>query len=258
MSTKPVPAYLRALGARPIPETITLEGRTYSQVRVFKNDFFAVTALYEDAGRRVLVKIGRQASFLGLPMRWVGRLLARREAVAMTVLSGLPGIPRLLCRWGDTGIIREFIEGHPLSKGEHVNDDFHDRLSELIEAIHRKGMAYVDLEKCENVLIGNDGRPYLFDFQIAWYWPRAWGGELWPIRVIRGWFQSGDRYHLVKLRRRTRPDQLTPQQLSASYQKPWYVRFQRVITAPFQRIRRAILAKIDPRRQPGERGRVSL
>ena len=85
-------------------------------------------------------------------------------------------------------------------------------------------MAYVDLEKCENVLVGDDGLPHLFDFQISWYWSRRWGGELLPLRVMRGWFQRGDRYHLIKLRRRTRPDQLSPEVLAASYRKPWYVR----------------------------------
>ena len=172
-------------------------------------------------------------------------------------LDDVEGVPRLIADWGKNGIIREFVEGEPLAKGRRVKDGFHAHLRDLIDRIHRRGMAYVDLEKCENVLEGKDGKPYLFDFQIAWYLPRRWGGELFPARVLRGWFQNGDRYHLAKLQRRTRPDQMTPEELVASYKRPWYVHVQRWLTLPFTVMRRIVLRLVDPRRKQGERGRVS-
>jgi hypothetical protein len=225
--------------------------------RVFKNDFFAVTAMYEGESGKVVLKVARQASFLVIPLAWVGRLLAAREQAALEVLADLEGIPKWIGRWAETGIVREYIEGHPLAKGERVPDDFHPRLRRVIEGIHERGMAYVDLEKCENVLVGDDGRPYLFDFQISWYHPRRWGGELWPARRLRRWFQEGDRYHLIKLQRRTRPDQLSPELLAASYRKPWYVHVHRMVARPLTLIRRAILDRVDPRRKSGERGRAT-
>ncbi len=253
---KKIPPSLTALGRGSLPPEIEVSGGRYALRRVFKNDFFAITAMYEGEVGRVLLKVGRQASFLLLPMAWVGRWLAAREQAALTHLDDVNGIPKFMARWGPTGIIREYVEGHPLAKSEHVADDFHPRLRSLIEVIHRQGMAYVDLEKCENVLVGDDGRPYLFDFQISWYLPDRWGGKLWPMRVLRGWFQRGDLYHLLKLQRRTRPDQLSPEALAASYRKPWYVRVHRMVTWPFTCVRRAILNRVDPRRE-GERGRVS-
>ncbi len=250
------PPSLRALGRRSLPTQIEVDGQCYSQLRVFKNDFFAATALYEGTAGKVILKVQRQARFLLIPLGWVGRILAAREAAAMRRLSGLTGIPKLIGRWGKTGIVREYIEGHTLSSKERVPDDFHDRLRALIEAVHARGMAYVDLEKCENVLVGDDGRPYLFDFQIAWYLQRRWGGELPPARLLRRWLQAGDRYHLIKLQRRTRPDQLSDEARSASYAKPWFVRVHHFITRPFTRVRRAVLNRIDPGGKRGERGRM--
>ena len=224
---------------------------------VFKDDFFAVTARYDGDGGSVILKVNRQASLFGLPMRWVGRFLASREQACFRRLADVDGIPAFIARWDGTGVVRGFAAGHAMKKGEPVADDFHDRLTALIDAIHDRGMAYVDLEKCENVLVGEDGKPYLFDFQISWYVPKSWGGNLWPLRKIRGWFQNGDLYHLVKLHRRTRPDQLTQEQLEASYRRPWYVRVHRFVTWPLLWCRRRILDKIDPRRGDSERGRVS-
>lgn len=251
-----VPPSLTALGRRSLPATIDVGDQRYSHRKTFKNDFFAITALYEGEAGRVLLKVGRQAPFLFVPLRWVGRLLAAREAAALSRLHDVEGVPRMIDRWGATGIVREFIEGSPLQKGERVPDDFHALLRSLIGEIHAREMAYVDLEKCENVLLGEDGKPYLFDFQIAWYVPPRWGGRLWPMRLLRRWFQRGDLYHLVKLQRRTRRDQLSPAQLAASYRKPWYVHVHRWMTWPFLRVRRIILDRIDPRRGRGERGQV--
>ena len=253
---KQVPPSLTALGRRSLPVEIDVGGSRYTHRRTFKNDFFAVTAMYEGEAGRVLLKVGRQAGFMAVPLAWVGRLLAAREEAALERLADLDGIPRFIGRWGATGFVREFVEGHPLAKEERVADDFHARLRALIDEIHARGMAYVDLEKCENVLVGDDGRPYLFDFQIAWYVPESWGGELWPLRRLRRWFQAGDRYHLIKLQRRTRPDQLSPEVLAASYRRPWYMRAYGRMSRPLTWCRRVILDRLDPRRKHGERGRV--
>lgn len=253
--SRSTPTWLLALGSAGLPPRVSAGGRAYHLSRVFKHDFFAATALYEGEGEKVLVKINRQASLGGLPLRWIGRILANRECAALARLEGIPGIPRLIARPDRTGFIREFVEGEPMVKGRPVPDDFHEKLRDLVAEIHRRDMAYVDLEKCENVLVGADGRPYLFDFQIAWYVSPRRGGNLWPLTALRRFFQRGDLYHLAKLKRRTRPDQMSAEDLAASYRKPWYVRLHQLLVRPFTLLRRWVLGRIDPRRKGGERGR---
>ena len=251
------PPSLTALGRDSLPQHLVVGTHAYERRCILKNDFFAATGVYEGDLGRVVLKAQRQASFLGIPLQWMGRVLAARERRALERLSDLPGVPRLLGSWGKTGLVREYIEGRTLADVEHVDDDFHPRLRALIEAIHARGMAYVDLEKPSNVLVGEDGRPYLFDFQICWYLPRRWGGELAPARMLRRWLQAGDLYHLAKLQRRSRPDQLSPGDRAASYRLPWFVRVHRILTRPLTRIRRWILSRVDPQRKRGERGRIT-
>lgn len=254
--SKPTPPWLLALGRKTLPPEITVKGKTFRPARTFKHDFFAATAMYEGDGGKVLVKINRRASLGGVPLRWIGRILANRECAALERLAGIRGVPRLMERLEETGFVREFVDGEPMAKGRWVPDDFHARLRTLVKEIHRRDMAYVDLEKCENVLVGADGQPYLFDFQIAWYVAPKWGGNLWPLTALRRFFQQGDLYHLRKLQRRTRPDQFSAEELAASYVKPWYVRLHLRIVRPFTLLRRWVLGKIDPRRKRGERGRI--
>jgi len=248
------PVCLRALGGQDMPAGIDVGGVRFRHVRTFKHDFFAATGLYQGAGRQAIVKIGRRVGFLGLPLGWLGRRLSGHEAELLDRLAGQEGVPELLGLCGGDTVVRGYIPGHALRKGEQVGDEFFGRLWRIVAAMHHRGMAYVDLEKRQNVLVGDDGRPYLIDFQIGWPWPVG------PLAdtALGGWLrrrlQQGDLYHLRKLQRRCRPDQMTPQDLAASYDRPWPVRLHRRLTKPFTTFRRWVLSRVDPKRGDAERG----
>ena len=255
-ASKKTPPWLLALGKEPPPESIELDGRTYGLEHVFKHDFFAYTALYAAGSRRVVLKIGRKASLFGLPLGWIGRLHAWHESAVFSDVDDLEIVPRFTGRYGRHGLTHEYVEGRQVVRGERVPDDFYDRLREGLAAIHERGMAYVDLEKPENVLIGGDGRPYLFDFQISYRWPFRRGGDLAPFRWLRSQLQASDRYHVTKLQRRTRPDQMTDAEIAASRRRPRHIELYGRATRPFTRLRRRVLNRIDPVKKRGERGRV--
>jgi len=254
---KKVPASLRALGRFEPPEVIRVGDCEYAFARCFKHDFFACTSLYEGEAGRVILKLNRQADICGLPGQWIGRVLANHEAECYRAVSDLEAVPRFVGRWGATGIVHEYVEGGPLVKGAAVPDDFFDRLERAVGEIHAREMAYVDLEKRQNVLLGDDGRPYLVDFQISWRLRPEYGGRTALAHWLRTRLQEGDRYHLLKLRRRFRPDQLSPVQLEASYRRPFWVRLHARLTRPLLTLRRSTLNRLDPRRSSGERGTMS-
>lgn len=235
---------LRALGRHEMPEQVLVGDRTYRRVQVFKHDFFAATGLYRGPDGLAVLKIGRRADFLGLPMAWIGQFLANREADIYERVHDLAGVPRFVGRVGKDAFLHEYVPDHPLQKGEPVDDAFFGRLTDLIEQIHTREMAYVDLEKRSNILVGDDGRPHLIDFQISWYWPLPWGGRLAPLRWIRKILQASDRYHLLKHRRRVRPDQLTEEQIAQTYKPPPYIGFHRHLARPFTLLRRRTLLRM--------------
>ncbi|MFM8951864.1 MAG: hypothetical protein ACKOOF_02200 [Planctomycetaceae bacterium] len=70
-------------------------------------------------------------------------------------------------------------------------------------------MAHVDLHKRENILVDDDGRPHLIDFQISFALPRS---NRLAARLCGGLMrllQRCDDYHLFKHRLRHRPDQIS-------------------------------------------------
>ena len=252
----PFDRVLKALRLAELPAEIAVAGRRLAKVRTFKHDFFAVTALYEDRRGPVVLKVGRVADILGLPGAWIGRLLTLREAAFYEELADLSGVPAYLGLWRTgkgrsrmTGFAHVFVPGHPLRRHEWVGHRFFDQLRELLDQMHSRGLAYVDLNKRENILVGDDGRPHLIDFQISHRASSAWS----PLARL---LQRGDDYHFCKHKRRHRPDLCTTAEREMAARRSGWIDLHRLLTRPFQRLRRGALKKIDPAHE-SERTRLA-
>lgn len=234
---------MRALGRAGLPRALSLNDRTYALFRTVKHDFFAATAFYrDDAGRTVVLKVSRTTDFAGVPLAWLGRWLCRREMHFYNKLSDLPNIPTLLGVVGPTGFVHEFVPGRPLEKNQPVPDGFFAELQQLLAELHRRGVAYVDTDKPQNILLGDDGRPHLIDFQIS-YDLESLGD--WPIN--RWWLQRlqhEDLYHVVKHKRRMRPDEMTPGEMAVATRRSALIRFHRLVTKPYFLIRRRTFKRL--------------
>jgi hypothetical protein len=255
---RPRPALFRALGHREPPDQVCINGHTYHKVRVFKHDSWAATAFYMGTnGRRVVCKFNRQQGLGWLPLHWIGHWLARREAALLRRLSHVPNLPR----WsGDVyvggvkqvhAVAHDFIPGHPLGRYEHVDDHFFPALKRCLTEMHRHDVAYVDLHKRENILVGADGKPYLLDFQISLALPPWWPANSTLTQILLHLFQRSDEYHLDKHVARCRPDQLGRDRASASAHRPWWIRLHRLVAVPFRTLRRGLLTRLGIRDQSG-------
>jgi hypothetical protein len=137
----------------------------------------------------------------------------------------------------------DFIEGHPLRWHDVVDDQFFDKLDARLRAMHQRHVAYVDMNKAENVIVNAKGDPCLIDFQISQRWTSVW------LRFPLGILQRSDLYHSFKLRRRFRPDLLDRRQETQGI--PWWIRAHRTIATPFRACRRRLLVGLRIRTGKG-------
>jgi hypothetical protein len=234
---------MRALGRYGLPPAIVLRGVAYRHAQTVKHDFFAATGFYQNEdGDRVVLKVGRVTPFAGIEMEWVGRWLCRRELRFYRALAELPNVPRLLGTVGKTGFVHAFVPGQPLRRHLNVPDGYFGKLQALMGEIHSRRIAYVDANKSPNILVGDDGQPYLIDFQISWDLH-----ELGNTRLNRCWLrrlQREDRYHILKHKRRLRPHELTPEERQAAQQPSFLIRLHRLITRPYFRLRRTTFKRL--------------
>lgn len=226
-----------ACGQAGLPKQINCEGKPWQLETVFKHDFFACTGRYrcEQTHEYIVLKISRLQSFLGIPCTWIGHFLRNREIGILRQLDDLDQVPQTIKPFGRNGLVYRYIEGRSLDEKPDLPDDFFDQLQTLLTTIHQRNICYMDLNKRGNILAGKDGRPYVIDFQISLCMPAQW------CNWLRGLFQQEDLYHLLKHKRKLRPDLLTQNEAQSVKKPSLLIRSHRAIARPFQKIRRPVL-----------------
>jgi hypothetical protein len=253
MQGKPRPALFRALGKSDPPDCITLQNRNYSLAQIFKHDSWAATALYESDGKKVICKFNRKQSIFGLSMSWLGRFLAKREAFFYSILADLPSIPLGLgpARVGEkiqsNSFAHDYIEGHPLQADDRLSESFYLELQEQLEQMHERGIAYMDLHKKENIIVGDDGRGYFVDFQVSFH---CHPNHLFsPSRYFFRFFKKADDYHLLKHRLANHSSRETRDTLEQN--RPFWIRLHRFFAVPLRTLRRRLLVLLGIRTGQG-------
>jgi predicted Ser/Thr protein kinase len=101
----------------------------------------------------------------------LGRMSIRREERIYKRLDGMPFVPRYLGRLDKDAIILERIEARPIQEFRRTDIDAHffDELSECVAELHNRGVVHMDLRHRSNLLVGQDGRPKIIDFEAALY-----------------------------------------------------------------------------------------
>lgn len=282
------PDWLRALGAREPPETIVCDDRRFRLREIYKHDSWAATARYASSdpttysasrsptspfagipanaaaeqalsSRQIVCKFNRQSRLGGVPMGWLGRRLARREAEAYRRLSGICGVAQgcgpifqVDGQRIEHAVAHEYIPGEPLDPQHSLPDDFFPALRETLRAVHAAGIAYVDLHKRENVLVSSEGHPYLIDFQVSFQGPASAGETgAQPICWLLVKLQAMDRFCLAKHVRNHRPDQLERLGLERDLDPPRWLQLHRKLAAPLRGLRRRLLTRLRVRDASG-------
>jgi hypothetical protein len=230
---------MRALGRDELPEALEVDGKNYCREKIVKHDFFAATGFYcAEDGTRAVLKMGRTTTFFGIPIKWIGRRLCQRELGCYRRLGDVPNVPDVLGVVGETGFLHTYVPGRPLARKDPVPDDFFPQLQALLSEVHRRNMAYVDTNKPENILLGDDGRPYLIDFQISFAIDANCRNLIkrWSLRRL----QRADVYHILKHKRRMRKDQLTGDEAEIVARRGALIHLHRIVTKPYFVIRRRL------------------
>ncbi|MEW6079771.1 MAG: RIO1 family regulatory kinase/ATPase [Thermodesulfobacteriota bacterium] len=142
----------------------------------------------------------------------VGRFLIWREVKAYRKLEGVRGVPRLLRIDAGPSLVVEAITGMDLKQAirqRKVGSAFFDALKALVDRIHERGMAHCDLKASGNILVGQDGNPYIID----WGASISAGEFRWPVlNRIYGRFLVDDCRAITKHKLRCCPDAVGPEE----------------------------------------------
>jgi hypothetical protein len=185
------------------PGGVTVGGVDHRVLRILKEDRYARSRLLEAPdGARFVLKESVMRLPPGVRVAPLAEALARHEASLFERLAGIEGIPRLVARPSADSLFREYVEGETVRDTPRPPAGFFAALEALLLQVHARGVAYVDLAKEENVLVGSDGRPWLIDFQVS-------VSRDGPLGRAVDFLQREDLYHLSKMRLRRAPGEAT-------------------------------------------------
>lgn len=252
--TRDRPAIFRAMGLAEPPALVQIKSSSdfdgeYQRVQVFKHDSWAATALYACDARAIVCKFNRQQRIGVIPMRWLGNFLARRETLLLQKLKHITNIPNSVGPILVEGQTLEnvtahvYVPGRPFKHDANASDAFLAELEQLIGQVHAADVAYVDLHKSENILVGDDGKPYLIDFQIGFWKPSSKVAAFFCNSFLLA-LQRSDRYHLLKHITKCRTSMDWNQM---HLQRPWYIRLHRRVAIPLRTMRRRFLVLLGIR-----------
>jgi hypothetical protein len=88
-------------------------------------------------------------------VRAFGRIQIRREAAAYRWLSGLDGFPAFHGRLDAHALAVEYVEAQQINffQRHEKRRDYFERLREIVEAMHARGVIHNDLRAQENVVV---------------------------------------------------------------------------------------------------------
>lgn len=187
-------------------------------------------SLYEVDGRKIAVKdCSGMQSFI---KRLVGRRTQKREAAVYQRLAGVEGVPGFLGVIDEDAFAVEFVEGETLSRQlekERLAPVL-ENLEKVINSIHTRRVVHLDLKQKRNVLVREDNRVAVVDFQSAICF-----GEGPLSDLIFSWLKKRDRAGLIKFKAKYGPE------LLSSHEKKIYSR-ERILARlwPFTHLVRGI------------------
>jgi RIO-like serine/threonine protein kinase len=191
-----------------------------AESELLKKDLLGEIRLHRDLGQDLIV---RDAAAASRGVRWLARLLLRREARALAALEHVDGVPAI-SRVDRNCLERLYIDGEPMHRAKPATPQYYSQCARLLRRLHSANVVHNDLAKEPNLLVRPDGSPAFVDFQLAWFAPKR--GRLFRLLA---W---DDIRHLLKHKRSYCPQHLTRRERDILARPSWPSRAFRVTVKP--------------------------
>jgi hypothetical protein len=166
-------------------------------------------SMVEAEGRTLMVKDVREKPFI---FRWtLGQWLVWKEWKIYRRLQGIQGIPGRVLRIDRFAFAMDFVEGRPIERNEMLSPFFFSDLDRMLKEIHARGIVHLDLWHKGNILVSEEGKPYLIDFNSSISFREKGMLRRFLFPLLR-WLDYGG---FLKLKERVSPYLLTSEEIAS-------------------------------------------
>lgn len=172
----------------------------HEHLRVLHEGRFANAVVYHYQDNEYNLVIKDFGSRNWLVRKTLGRLSVRQEYKALNSLKHIPGITPECYQLSECCVAYRHIEGDTLNHygnaGNKLEPAFFHQLEHTIRAMHDAGRVHLDLRNMGNILIDDQGRPAIIDFQSSMRWQRfpVWLQKFMRYADMTGVYKAWNRY----------------------------------------------------------------
>ena len=227
------------------PQSVEIDNKLYNYEKILKDDFFSINVLYlcDEDGSRYVLKHSDFRFILGKLLRPVAMLMSWREYQIYKAVEDIEGVPPLGPRYGKRGYFHKFIEGrtlHEIDNGKEIPQGFFDELRTILDQIHGRRIFYLDLNKRGNIILGDDMKPWLIDYQICIPFPKATGGIFTPLDKLFNLLIGEDIYHIYKHKRAYHEHDMRPEEFQLAQKSKFNQLYDKFLGTPYRKVKRLI------------------
>jgi hypothetical protein len=230
---------------RKYPEKTIINDETYYYEKILKDDFFSVNVLYKnDKGRRFVLKLSDFRFIFGILFRPFAAMMSSHEYKIYKMVADIEGVPELGPRLGWRGYFHEYIEGKTLHElkdtPEVLPENFFNELKDIVDQVHRRRILYVDMNKKGNIIMSDDGKPFLIDFQISQYFKkRRWILGRLTDKIFNRLIKE-DIYHVYKHKKRYQKKLMTEEEMKLAIRSDLIKSYDRFLGGWYRNLKRRI------------------
>jgi len=158
-------------------------------------------------GRMFMVKDVRRKNLFS---RWtLGVWLIQKEWKIYSRLTGIRGIPKAIKRIDRFAFSMEYVPGRPIHRGEALPSSFFSGFERLLKEVHSRGVVHMDLRHKGNILVSENGEPFLIDFNSSFSFKDRGFLRRFLFPLLRRIDYGG----FLKLKQRVSPSLMTQEEL---------------------------------------------
>ncbi len=108
-------------------------------------------------------------------LRAVRCWMLRRELLAYQRLKGMAGVPRCYGMPLPWALVLEYVSGTAYRQAQIVDRErWFAQLEQIVRNLHSRGVSHGDLKRKANLLVADDGQPYVLDLGTVVFRKSAW------------------------------------------------------------------------------------
>ncbi|MBI3187367.1 MAG: hypothetical protein HYZ31_05765, partial [Gammaproteobacteria bacterium] len=122
------------------------------------------TLIYRDNDKELVVKVPHGRGLV----RWFHIRMLQHELAVYKKLENFAAVPKCYGLLNQQYLVLQYIHGLPIRQTRPRDEQrYFARMFEIIGAMHKRGVAHMDLKKKDNLLVVDGNEPCVIDFGTA-------------------------------------------------------------------------------------------